>query len=370
MEGENYAMALPDLLTALDGAAVAAPAQWPTRRKELLAILEREQYGIRPPWSGKARGQVTDVISPCCAGRARHEKLAVAFDTPAGPFSYPVDFLFPADGQAHPLMLLLNFRPGVYDRYCPAEEIIDNGFALAYICYTDITSDDADMTSGLAGCFPRRDPATDWGKLSMWAFAASRALDVLLPRPEVDARNAAVIGHSRLGKTALLCGAYDERVRFALANNAGCGGDALEQTKHPGAETYADMAKTFPYWFCGNRSKYADCQASMPYDQHFLLAAIAPRCVAVGSAAQDLWADPYSQQLCCAAASPAWRLHGLDGYIGPETPARVNAAYGEGRVGYHLREGVHYLSRQDWLRHMAFVKRHLAEGSGKDVTIP
>ena len=360
-------MFYPDLLTALDGHAVTTPAQWPARQRELLAILEREQYGIRPAWSGKARGQVTDVIAPCCAGRARHERLSVTFDTPSGPFSFPMDFLFPADGRAHPQMLLMNFRPGVYDRYCPAEEIIDNGFALGYICYTDITSDDADMTSGLAGCFPRGDSATEWGKLSMWAFALSRSLEVLLDRPEVDARNAAVIGHSRLGKVALVCGAYDERVRFILANGAGCGGDALEQAKHPGAETYADMAKSFPYWFCGNRARHTGGQTAMLYDQHFLLAAIAPRYVALGSAAQDLWADPYAQQLCCVAASPAWQLHNLPGYIGPETPAEVNATYGDGQIGYHLREGVHYLSRQDWLRYMAFVQRHLATGR-KDVT--
>lgn len=177
-------------------------------------------------------------------------------------------------------------------------------------------------------------------------------------RPEVDARNIAVIGHSRLGKAALLCGAQDARVRFTCANDAGCGGDALEQTKHPGAEDYAAMARSFPYWFCGNRSRYIDHPEERPYDQHFLLGAIAPRFAAVSSASLDRWADPYSQQLCCAAASPAWKLHGLRGFVGTESPAAVGAAYPEGHVAYHLRGGLHYLSRQDWLFYMDFVRRH------------
>lgn len=257
--------------------------------------------------------------------------------------------------------MLLNFRPLIPDIYCPAEEILDNGFALAVVCYTDITADDGDWGSGLCGHYPRKHPDTDPGKLVFWAYAASRALDVLTLRPEVDARNIAVIGHSRLGKAALLCGAQDTRIRFTCANDAGCGGDALEQTKHPGAEDYAAMARSFPYWFCGNRSRYIDHPEERPYDQHFLLGAIAPRFAAVSSASLDRWADPYSQQLCCAAASPAWKLHGLRGFVGTESPAAVGAAYPEGHVAYHLRGGLHYLSRQDWLFYMDFVRRHKGE---------
>ena len=164
-----------------------------------------------------------------------------------------------------------------------------------------------------------------------------------------------------LADVVLLCGAQDARVRFTCANDAGCGGDALEQTKHPGAEDYAAMARSFPYWFCGNRSRYIDHPEERPYDQHFLLGAIAPRFAAVSSASLDRWADPYSQQLCCAAASPAWELHGLRGFVGTESPAAVGAAYPEGHVAYHLRGGLHYLSRQDWLFYMDFVRRHKGE---------
>ena len=179
---------------------------------ELLNILAREQYGtFLPPSTASARVMAPPM--PACAGHALQETLEVRFDTPAGEFAFPLRFLYPADGQAHPLFLLLNFRPLIPDIYCPAEEILDNGFALAVVCYTDITADDSDWGSGLCGHYPRKHPETDPGKLVFWAYAASRALDVLTLRPEVDARNIAVIGHSRLGKAALLCGAQDARVR-------------------------------------------------------------------------------------------------------------------------------------------------------------
>lgn len=360
----------PDLMTMLDGSPVTTPEKWRARRQELLAVLDREQYGLWPAFSGAVRGRLLEENRRCCAGHACHERISIAFDTPGGEFSFPLHIVYPADGQPHPLLLHINFHPELYNPYTPVEEIIDNGFALGYICYADVTTDDADMQNGLAGCYPRRDPATDWGKLAMWAFAASRALDYLLTRPETDAANVGVIGHSRLGKAALLCGAHDERFRFVLANCSGCGGDALEQTKHPGAEHYAFMDQTFPYWFCGNRSKYVLNPALLPYDQHFLLAAIAPRLVATGSAAEDTWADPWSQQLCCVAATPAWELHGLTGFTGPADRAEPGDCWPEGCIGHHHRDGLHYLSRQDWLPYMAFVHLHLATSSPKDVTAP
>ena len=55
------------------------------------------------------------------------------------------------------------------------------------------------------------------------------------------------------------------------------------------------------------------------------------------------------------------KLHGLRGFVGTESPAAVGAAYLEGHVAYHLRGGLHYLSRQDWLFYMDFVRRHKGE---------
>ena len=170
-------MYMPDLLTMTDGTPVTSSAQWEARRGELLNILAREQYGaFLPPSTASARVMAPPM--PACAGHAMQETLEVRFDTPAGEFAFPLRFLYPADGQAHPLFLLLNFRPLIPDIYCPAEEILDNGFALAVVCYTDITADDGDWGSGLCGHYPRKHPETDPGKLVFWSYAASVAAAV------------------------------------------------------------------------------------------------------------------------------------------------------------------------------------------------
>lgn len=347
----------PDLLTMLDGTPVTAAGQWPARREELLRVLAREQYGCMPPAPPSVHGEVLSTDDHCCAGHARLEEIRLSFDTPGGVFAFPMRFVRPAAPGAYPTFIYLSFSPELYHMHCPVEEIIDHGYALAVIHYQDVTSDDADMKSGLAGCYPRED-STAWGKLAMWGWAANRAADYLLTRPEADAANLGVIGHSRLGKAALICAAWDERIRFAFANDSGCGGAALEQCAGSDAETYARMYVKFPYWGCENRAAHPE--APVTHDQHFLLAAIAPRFVAVGSASRDAWANPRGEQLGCIAASPVWTLHGLPGYQGPEEPLKAGDAYPEGRIGYHLRDGVHFLSRNDWLRYMAFADGHRA----------
>ena len=98
-------MYTPDLLTMTDGTPVTSSAQWEARRGELLNILAREQYGtFLPPSTASARVMAPPM--PVCAGHALQETLEVRFDTPAGEFAFPLRFLYPADGQVHPLFLL------------------------------------------------------------------------------------------------------------------------------------------------------------------------------------------------------------------------------------------------------------------------
>ena len=109
--------------------------------------------------------------------------------------------------------------------------MIDHGYAIANVCYQDIAADyfDGHMT-GL-GRFCTRNPYDSWGKLRIWAWCMSRIADVLLDDPGIDQKKTAVMGHSRLGKAALLAGAFDTRFGLTVSCQSGAGGAALLRGK-------------------------------------------------------------------------------------------------------------------------------------------
>jgi len=85
----------------------------------------------------------------------------------------------------------------------------------------------------------------------------------------IDPSKITVIGHSRLGKTALLCAALDDRFYGAVSNDSGCSGAAVSLGKK--GETIADITEQFPFWFCENYMKYAGKEKEAPFDQHSFL---------------------------------------------------------------------------------------------------
>lgn len=341
----------------------SAKGNWADRRNKILQILCEEEYGFLPENKADVTAEIIEKNNNYCAGKVQYQKVKLTLTLENGIVSFPVSVCIPKGNEKYPFFIFLNFRPDVPDRYYPTEEICDNGFAVLSFCYKDVTSDDGDFTNGLAGViFPdgKRKP-NDCGKIGLWSYAASRVMDYAETLPQLDVSRAAVIGHSRLGKTALLTGALDDRFALAVSNDSGCSGAAL--SRHNQGETIADICRQFPFWFCENYKKYAGNEAMLPFDQHFLLACIAPRSLYVASAEEDLWADPNSEFLSCAAASEVYRKLGLDGLISPDRLPAAGDVFHDGNIGYHLRSGTHYLSRKDWGPVMKFFKK--IQGRGK-----
>ena len=324
-------------------------------RQQMLEILQSEEYG-RMPEPPEAL-EFTEEPQPWLnfAGKANLTRVTANCTVKGTVFSCPFWATVPTAPGKHPFFVHINFRPEVADYYQPIEEILDSGFAVLSFCYNDVTRDDGDFADGLAEIlFPEghRQPE-DSGKIAIWAWAAQRVMDYAQTLGDVlDLSCGAVCGHSRLGKTALLAAATDERFAFACSNESGCSGAAVTRGKQ--GERVQNICTVFPYWFCENYRKYMGREEDMPFDQHYLVAAIAPRKVCIGSAAEDLWADPKAEQLCCFAASPAFEK----GFVCPDRPAEAGEAFLEGDIGYHLRAGQHFFSRADWQRMMQFIQGH------------
>ncbi len=323
-------------------------------RSEMLEILQSEVYGYIPRKPDLIEFEVkTDIVKNFCAGKAHLNKIIAHCKIDGDDFSFPFYATLPTAAGKHPFFVHINFRDAVPDRYMPSEELIDAGFAVFSFCYEDVTHDNADFSDGLAGILYKNEkrPSSGAGKIAMWAWAAHRVMDHAKTLTDVlDLSSAVVCGHSRLGKTALLAAATDERFAYAYSNDSGCTGAAL--TRGKSGERIRDIMAKFPYWFCENYKKYIDKEETMPHDQHFLISSIAPRKVLIGSAAEDAWADPISEFLCCIAASSAFD----NGFICDNRLPEIGDKFFSGDLGYHLRTGTHYFSREDWNRLIDFIR--------------
>lgn len=391
---------LPDPLIDKGGQPVEDAEVWTNhRRGEILSEFRDLMYGHTPALPFQLRAEVRDVRSDAVGGLATRSLVTLKFfDDPDAP---TIDLMVYLPNQAKrpvPLFLGLSFygnasvesdpsiplsqgwmRPlrsggvvdhrateelrGVYSHRWPLKLILSRGYGVATFYYGDVEPDHLDgWKDGIRGYALKRQgrskrPPDGWGALGAWGWGLSRSLDYLETVPQIDPRRVVVFGHSRLGKTALWAGVQDQRFAMVVSNNSGEGGASLARRNFGENIAYSIFHASWRY--CDRFADYVDREDELPFDQHMLMALIAPRPLYVCSASEDLLADPKGEFLSCVHAGPVYRLFGLRGVRETKWP-EPDRPIGES-IGYHLRSGPHAITEYDWQRFLSFANRHLGQ---------
>ena len=384
---------LPELLKSQSGQLISTSDDWNNiRRPEILKLFEDHVFGKSPGKPENMTFKVIKSLPSALGGIARLKEVRIHFFEGKEKIFLDLLIILPKETEGKvPVFLMCNFggnhrihpskeisltaswvqkRRGGDDKgkateasrgtrqsTYSIEEILKNGYGLATYHYADIDPDRNNFRDGIHPHYYKegqKQPAEqEWGAIAAWSWGLSRALDYMETDKDIDSTKVSVLGHSRLGKTALWAGATDKRFAIIISNNSGCGGAAVSRRRF--GETVARINKSFPHWFNDNFNKYSNNEDDMPVDQHMLIALSAPRPVYVASATLDKWADPKGEFLSAKHSQEVYKLFGYESLL-TEWPKADSPVMG--RVGYHLRTGKHAVTHYDWVQYIKFADMH------------
>jgi len=392
----------PDALVMLDGTKITTKEQWEKKRRpELKALFQHYMYGVQPKAPDKVEARVLHEDDKAFGGKATLKEIALTIGPADAPPIYlllvvPNERKGPApafvgitfcgnhalveDPKIHmPTSWMYPGHPGVKDNRATEagrgkekdvwalEQSIDRGYAVATFYNGDIDPDQKDKREGIrpflqetkSDHYYRRSTGT----IMAWAWGISRVVDYLVTNKDLDAKRIAVVGHSRLGKTALLAAAFDERIALAIPHQAGCGGTAPSRQNNPKVESVKRINTSFPHWFCDNFKKFNDDPSKLPFDQNCLAALVAPRPLLFSNAVEDQWANPQGQFDVLKAAEPVYKLLGAGSLEAKEMPEPGRLI--DSRLGYYIRPGIHSMTTGDWKVFLDFADKQMGKTAAK-----
>ena len=364
---------LDDPFTFLDGRKVETKDDWRKRRAEILELFQSELYGrLPPPPEALVVEKTSERISDDGFSVIRRYRLRFRKDGTGPAVDWLVFLPRFAKGRV-PVFLHLNYKgfglveQGRTNHYTlPLEHLAARGYAFMTAHYTQITGDPRSQDEwnrraydGVFELWGKRDPkrTDNPGTIMAWAWGLMRGLDLAERIPEVDAERSVVIGSSRLGKTALVAAAFDERFKVCIANQTGAVG--VQVMKRNFGENAKIQHRIFPHWYCKGFWKYEDDPSQQKFDQHLLLACVAPRALLL-ECFQDEWYDPKGEFVSARAASPVWKFLCGKGLPCETIPETFTSDSVKQPFGYATRSEAHGLSGYDWMWALDFADAALS----------
>jgi hypothetical protein len=295
---------LPDPFLKTSGTRIASLDEWRCRRAE---ISSQVQF-----WGSGPKGAPPSDVSATFAGG----RLTVVVTQGSASITLTSTITTPTGAGPFPVVIGMNSPTGSL----PASIFTSRGIATMAFTSTQLVPDAFNVPRG-GGTYFAMYPDRNAGAMIEWAWGVSRLIDGLYKTADqnkIDLQHIAVTGCSFQGKMALYAGAFDERIALTIPEESGGGGEASWRFMATQTGTEDLEAAQGTAWYAANLLPFKNADApKLPYDQHELVAMIAPRAVlAIANTGID-------------------RLGSQAGYVSMKAAAEVYKALGvPDRIGF------------------------------------
>jgi hypothetical protein len=388
---------MPDVLTMNNGQKVASAAQWKRRREEMKLILEYYAVGQAPPPPGNVKGH--EVSSQLVLnGKVKYRLVHLTFG-PQESLSLDIGIFIPTGGGPAPVLIspsgsppgatllprlpqgpnqgkgedvLLMVGPEALpaapapaatpagrggfggprtaESVAAANQALAHGFAFVTFNNTDCGEDttlrnaDGSWAFRTTRFYPAY-PKYDWGLLQGWAWGVSRIVDYLETDASIDKTKLIVTGVSRTGKSALVAGAFDDRLAMVAPVASSGGGTPAYRfsgAERGGKEGLSEMMRKYPNWFSPHLHEFWGQPDKLPFDEHWFIALAAPRAFIALEGTHDQNVNANGVRQAWLAAQPAFALLNV-----------------KDRLGVSWADRPHGMVQGDWDALLAFADKHL-----------
>lgn len=292
---------LPDPFMGLDGKRISSKDDWKCRREEIGAMYEKLMFGTKPRNPEKVEGSYS-------GGKLT---IKVTDKGKSGSFSVKISN---AGTKDKPKPAMIGFGGGMMGG-CGSLGNATNGLDIAQITFNP---DDVAPESGGGMFFQLYNQGQ--GTIIAWAWGVSRIIDALEKTPEagIDVHHLAMTGCSRWGKGTLAVGAFDERIALTIPQESGSGGASLwrvgaQVNKQKGKQFVQGLssAGTEGRWMISSFKNYDGKENTLPFDQHMLVAMVAPRALLILDNAGQEWLGEVPSNYCGQASKEVYDALGV-----------------------------------------------------------
>ncbi len=301
---------LPDPLVINEGGKdipIRTQEQWQKKREQIKKDFQYWVSGTVPP---APKTYERTILSDWIEGKTHIQMVELKFG-PGNKARMTLELMIPEGTGPFPVYLTQ------WNHRSWAQLAVRRG----YIGCIYAASDGKDDTQDYLALYPEY----DFSRLMRRAWGASRVIDYLFTRKEVNRDQIALTGHSRNGKQTLWAAAFDERIAAAIPSSCGSGGITPWRYSDPEYcnETLDAICTTFPDWFHPRLRFFFGREDKLPVEQNLMISLIAPRILLVHYSVMEAEHNPWVNEQCFQSVRKVYS------FLGAEANAAIFPRMGE-----------------------------------------